>query len=179
MKNTPISLTLVLIILLISCVKEKGSKDTYNNSLLEQLPHHIKLSWETSPENSQAISWRTRSHTDQSYLEFAKATASPFFEEDVKRMEVETDTLTSDDGLWYYHSVNIENLEPNTMYSYRVGNGDFWSAWAEFKTATGRDEPFKFLYLGDVQRYIHSLGKQGHPPGYLKKSRCQIYALRW
>ena len=177
MKNTPISLTLALTIFLISCVNEKGSKDTYNNSLLEQLPHHIKLSWETSPENSQAVSWRTRSHTDQSYLEYVKATASPFFEEDVKRMEVETDTLTSDDGLWYYHSVNIENLEPDAMYSYRVGNGDLWSAWAEFKTATGRDEPFKFLYLGDVQRYIYSLGSRAIRQAILKNpdARFMLY----
>ena len=113
-------------ILLISCVGERASKARYNNSLLEQLPHHIKLSWETSPETSQAVSWRTGPSTNLSYLEYVKATASPFFKDDVKKMKAKTDTLTSDDGLWYYHSVNIADLEPNTMYSYRVGDGKFW-----------------------------------------------------
>lgn len=160
MKNKLTFLTLLLTIFLISCIEKEPSRDGYNNSLLEQLPHHIKLSWETSPENSQAVSWRTRPDVSQGYLEYAKATASPFFEKDVKRIDAKTDSLTSDDGLWYYHSVNIENLEPNTMYSYRVGQGDLWSEWAEFETATGNNEPFKFLYLGDVQRDIHSLGSR-------------------
>ena len=132
------------------------------------MPHHIKLSWETFPENSQAISWRTRAHADRSYLEYAKATASPFFENDIKKIEAKTDTLTSDDGLWYYHSVNIENLASNTMYSYRVGEGDLWSEWAEFRTATGDNEPFKFLYFGDVQSAIHSLGSRAIRQAILK-----------
>jgi len=136
------------------------NKQSYNNSLLEQLPHHIKLSWETAPENSQAVSWRTRGDVPVSYLEYATATASPFFEKDIKQIKAQTDSLTSDDGLWYYHSVNIENLKPGTKYSYRVGKDSLWSAWSEFTTATGGNEPFRFLYFGDVQRDIYSLGSR-------------------
>ena len=140
------------------CQGQKGKE--YNNSLLEQLPHHIKLSWETSPENSQAVSWRTRADESKSYLEYAEATASPFFEDQIELIEPISESYESEDGLWNYHSVNLQNLKPNTQYSYRVGNKDTWSEWSEFKTATGKNEPFKFLYFGDVQRYIHSLGSR-------------------
>lgn len=131
-----------------------------SNSLLEQLPHHIKLSWETSPANSQSVSWRTRGNVSENYLEYRESTASPFFEDQVVRIKAQSDSLTSDDGTWYYHSVNITGLRPNTRYLYRVGKGDAWSAWAEFTTATGGKEPFTFLYFGDVQRDIFSKGSR-------------------
>ncbi|MDC6390426.1 FN3 domain-containing metallophosphoesterase family protein [Maribacter sp. PR1] len=145
-------------ILVFHCQGQK--KEEYDNSLLEQWPHHIKLSWETSPENSQAVSWRTRATEPKSYIEYVEATASPFFEERIKKIEATSRSHTSDDGLWYYHSANLQDLQPNTQYSYRVGHKDQWSEWSEFKTATGQNEPFKFLYFGDVQRYIHSLGSR-------------------
>lgn len=135
-------------------------KEVYNNSLLEQLPHHIKLSWKTSPENSQAISWRTRASVSKNYIEYTEATASPFFEKSIQKRIAVTDSSTAEDALWHYHSINLENLKPGTLYSYRVGYKDSWSEWSEFRTATGKNEPFKFLYFGDVQRYIHSLGSR-------------------
>lgn len=125
-----------------------------------QVPHHIKLSWETSPVNSQAVSWRTQASITESYLEYTHATASPFFENKTRVIKAHTDSLTVDDGLWQYHSVNIEDLEPNTVYSYRVGCGDLWSDWSEFTTASGENGPFMFLYFGDLQRDIYSLGSR-------------------
>ncbi|WP_437397762.1 fibronectin type III domain-containing protein [Flagellimonas lutimaris] len=155
-KNT--FLLISFLVLVFHCQGQK--KEGYDNSLLEQLPHHIKLSWETSPDHSQAVTWRTRSSASKNYIEYAEATASPFFEERTIKIGATTQSYTSDDGLWYYHTVNLRNLKPNTQYSYRVGNKDHWSEWSEFKTATGQNEPFKFLYFGDVQRYIHSLGSR-------------------
>ena len=32
-----------------------------------------------------------------------------------------------------YHSVTFDNLEPNTLYAYRVGNGKIWSEWIQFR----------------------------------------------
>lgn len=149
-------------LLIFSCTDKPTMENSpeYNNSLLEQLPHHIKLTWASDPANSQAVSWRTRSYQAKSQLEYTKATASPFFEADIVTLPAVSDTFTAEDGTWNYHTVNIQNLEPNTRYSYRVGNGDYWSEWAEFTTATGKNEPFKFLYFGDVQRFIFSKGSR-------------------
>lgn len=143
-----------------SCSTSKTGTDVSNNGLLEQLPHHIKLSWSTDPATSQAVSWRTRPSQKKSTLEYTVATASPFFEDEVQAIQAQTDTFRADDGLWYYHTVNLENLQPATTYSYRVGAENYWSEWSEFTTASGQEEPFSFLYFGDVQRFIHSKGSR-------------------
>lgn len=150
---------LFLLAWLISACTTRNN-ETSPGDLLQKLPHHIKLSWETAPKNSQSVTWRTTAKIRESYLEYAETTASPFFSEKVERIKAISDSLTSDDGLWHYHSVNITGLKPGTMYSYRVGDGAYWSAWAEFTTASVDNKSFNFLYFGDVQRFIFSLGSR-------------------
>ena len=123
-------------------------------------PHHINLSWEDAPEHSQSISWRTTEKIREGYVEFTKATASPFFETTVKSIRASSAINHADDGSWYHHSVNLSTLEPGTTYSYRVGAQNSWSEWSEFTTASGTREPFTFLYFGDVQRFIYSKGSR-------------------
>lgn len=130
------------------------------SSLSFTYPHHISLSWEKSPVTSQSVSWRTHDTTKVSFVEYAELTDSPFFENQIKRFTPTTQRHTTDDGSWNHHSATIENLQPNTAYTYRVGNGEYWSEWADFKTASGGKEPFSFMYLGDVQRSIYSLGSR-------------------
>lgn len=158
--TVPVLVFLPIIILSCSTQKKTTSSSDYDNSLLEQLPHHIKLTWESDPATTQAVCWRTRQGQVESKLQYTKATPSPFFEDKIITVEAQSDTFTADDGTWNYHAVNLENLDPNTRYSYRVGNNDYWSEWAEFTTATGENEPFKFLYFGDVQRFIFSKGSR-------------------
>ena len=55
-----------------------------------------------------------------------------------------------------YHSVVFENLNPNTLYAYRVGQGDNWSEWIQFKTANNIYSPTQFVYFGDAQNDILS-----------------------
>ena len=45
----------------------------------------------------------------------------------------------------------------NTAYCYRVGDGQVWSEWNVFHTASTKPEPFRFLYVGDEQNAIKSL----------------------
>ena len=61
------------------------------------------------------------------------------------------------DNYVYYHSVNFTGLNPNTLYAYRVGNGDIWSEWFQFRTAGIKVEPFTFLYFSDTQQKRLSL----------------------
>jgi len=58
----------------------------------------------------------------------------------------------------YHHSVVLESLEPGTRYAYRVGDDPEWSEWNLFRTASKNPEPFTFLYFGDVQKQIFSMG---------------------
>jgi hypothetical protein len=56
-----------------------------------------------------------------------------------------------------YHGVTFRDLKPDTLYAYRVGDGDHWSEWFHFRTASERPEPFSFVYFGDIQNGIRSL----------------------
>ena len=60
-------------------------------------------------------------------------------------------------GYGQHYRVVLKDLEPDTRYVYRVGDGSTWSEWIDFKTAGGPTEPFRFLYFGDAQNKIKSL----------------------
>jgi predicted phosphodiesterase len=62
--------------------------------------------------------------------------------------------------------VVFENLQPSTKYAYRVGNGEKWSEWFQFETSAATAEPFSFIYLGDVQNDIKSLGSRALRQAY-------------
>ena len=57
----------------------------------------------------------------------------------------------------HYHSVTFTDLIPDTIYAYRVGQGEEWSEWFHFRTASSEAKPFSFLYVGDAQNDIMSL----------------------
>ncbi len=136
-----------------------GKEDTVS-PLSFLYPHHVTISWETDPRYSQAVTWRTSDTVRYSYVEYCEAAPTPFFQERVQHLRAQTEIHTADDGVWNHHHVNISGLQPGTLYSYRVGTGNYWSEWAEFRTASGKSEPFSFIYLGDVQRDIQSLGSR-------------------
>ena len=48
----------------------------------------------------------------------------------------------------YYHA-KLKNLLPDSIYRYRVHNGDKVSEWYQFRTYT--TDSFAFLYAGDIQ----------------------------
>ncbi len=59
-------------------------------------------------------------------------------------------------GLAHFHSVTFSDLEPDTVYAYRVrGAEDAWSEWFQVKTAA-MDGRVQFIYLGDAQNGVLS-----------------------
>ena len=52
----------------------------------------------------------------------------------------------------YSHQVAVTDLEPGTVYRYRVGDAqkDLWSDWCSFRT-DDKDNRFSFLAIADVQ----------------------------
>ncbi len=55
-----------------------------------------------------------------------------------------------------FHSVTMTGLEPNSNYSYRVGNGEEWSSTYAFNTIPESAQSVKFLAFGD-----HGLSSEG------------------
>ncbi|WP_352423337.1 metallophosphoesterase family protein [Proteiniphilum sp.] len=117
-------------------------------------PDRVVLTWAGNPSNSQAVTWRTDRSVQRALAQIAVAEENGH---DIRPTEIEATTTTFSSELGgevCYHSVNFTGLLPGTTYTYRVGDGDVWTEWFHFRTASPNPEPFSFIYFGDAQADI-------------------------
>ena len=148
-------------------------------------PDHIVLNFSQDPATSISITWRTSREVKEGIAEIAISHANPKFSSQAISKKAITKNLNYSNFISLYnsrepekstfsalnhnyHSVIFQDLEPNTIYAYRVGNGSIWSEWIQFKTAHDSNEPFSFLYVGDAQNYILELWSRLIREGYKK-----------
>jgi hypothetical protein len=124
------------------------------------MPDRITLTWDGNPSVSQAVTWRTDTSVDKAVAQIAAAAHGPAFEEDARTVDAVTSELKTDYWISQYHSVSFKGLKPETLYAYRVGDGENWSEWFHFRTASAQPKPFSFLYFGDVQNSIKAHGSR-------------------
>lgn len=142
-------------------------------------PENIILNWNGDPTSSQAITWRTDASINNGFVEFTLADASPTFTQNSKSKKAKTEILKTENGIKYYHSVNLTELIPDTTYAYRVGLENHWSEWFHFRTATqNKNRPFSFIYFGDAQNNILSLWSRAIRSAYTEapKAKFMIHA---
>jgi len=125
------------------------SEFTKQWSAPKQTPDHILLNLSGDPSSSISVSWRTSRQITLGFGEIAIAKADAKFVVNAKRIEAKTTNLKYSNVVnnyltskktfknlnHNYHSVTFEDLEPNTTYAYRVGDGKYWSEWIQFTTA--------------------------------------------
>lgn len=128
-----------------------------NASAQTSQPDRIVLNITEKPDQSAAVTWRTGTAITESYAEIVPADADPRTIEKAARSKAITTPLLSDTLSVHYHHVIFTGLAPNTLYAYRVGQGEDWSEWFQFRTAGKAGDPFTFIYLGDAQTNLHSL----------------------
>jgi len=136
-------------------------------------PDHIVLNLAGDPSSSAAVTWRTMADKVEGFAEIAIATPAPKFWRNAKTYKAVTQTLEAMDVtdaqvVSNYHSVTFTNLVADTLYAYRVGDGEIWSEWLQFRTAAKTAKPFSFLYVGDAQNYILELWSRLIREGYKK-----------
>ncbi|MCG3220206.1 MAG: metallophosphoesterase [Candidatus Heimdallarchaeota archaeon] len=105
-------------------------------------PIHIHLSWQNDTSSTMTVSWKTKDATS-SVVQYG--TDESYGNEE-----------TGDSVEW--HHVELTGLSPETIYHYRVGNGETWSTDSYFKTGTLGDHA-KFIALGDTQSGITARNK--------------------
>jgi len=142
-------------------------------------PDRIILNYGADPTTTASVTWRTNTVVKIAYAEIAKATAAPKFWRTAKRFSAKTTFLdgsrVKDAGVVAnYHSVTFEGLEPNTLYGYRVGDGNHWSEWIQFQTASETNDKFSFLYVGDAQNYILELWSRLIRQGFQKAPNARF-----
>ena len=119
------------------------------------LPDRVVLTWNDDPATTQAVNWRTDMSVKVGLAQLAIANANgrALRPEEFK---AETSYFKSDINEAHYHSVTFKNLQPNTLYAYRVGDGVNWTEYYHFKTASSSEDPFSFIYFGDAQNEVRT-----------------------
>ena len=102
------------------------------------MPDRIVLTWSEDPTTTQAVTWRTSTEVVHGFAEIAVAEAGPAFPNKARRVPAVAEPLKTDLGEAHYHSVRFEGLQPATKYAYRVGDGQNWSEWFHFQTASAQ-----------------------------------------
>lgn len=152
----------------------KEPKFHFDWSKPSEYPDRIVLNFGEKPSNEVNVTWRTNLDIDTAYAEIAIATAAPKFWKNGKTLKAKTEELDASlvptaEVIANYHSVEFRDLLPDTTYAYRVGDGERWSEWFQFKTAAEKpDEKFSFLYVGDAQNYVLELWSRLIREGFRK-----------
>ena len=128
-------------------------------------PDRIVLTPTTTPESSQSVTWRTSTAVTAPQVEWALSGPSVVS----GAGSVDAATTTTFDAEKYavsFHTATIEGLEPDTTYLYRVGDGETWSEWFEFRTATAEPEAFSFIVQGDAQNDNKAFSSRSFRAGF-------------
>jgi len=130
------------------------------------VPVRMILNLTVNPAREIAVTWRTGPGVENARVEYMQATSKSYRSinadgtdpyKTVKTAEAKTESInTGKSTSALRHSVILGDLEPDTLYQYRAGNGKTWSEWCHFKTACLADNPFTFIFLGDPQNDLKS-----------------------
>jgi acid phosphatase type 7 len=123
-------------------------------------PDRVILNVTETPETAVAVNWRTDTSVERGQVQWAVATSGPEFTKAVHTLPARTEFLSVQNGdatiEANYHSAKLDSLAPGNTYVYRVGFGDQWSEWYQFKTPDSQ-QVLNFLYFGDAQNSVKSL----------------------
>lgn len=120
------------------------------------LPDRIILTLNGDPRTSAAISWRTSTQVARGIAEITIADDGPYFPERAKQRTATTSLLKTEAYEAHCHTCQFSDLSPGTTYTYRVGDGENWSEWIQFRTPSEQPAPFSFIYFGDAQNNLRS-----------------------
>jgi len=103
------------------------------------IPTRIVLTWADDPARTQAVTWRTETAAASPQAQVARFNADPRFEPSATTVTatVQMDDLGDGRSAAHY-AARFQGLEPETAYCYRVGDGQVWSEWNVFRTASTR-----------------------------------------
>lgn len=119
------------------------------------LPDRIMLTPAADPSRGMAVAWRTDTAQQASIAQIAVAVDGPTLEEQARIVSGAAGiAIDSANGPALYHQLRFDGLEPDTVYAYRLKGSAGWTEWLQFRTASAAPQPFRFLYLGDVQNGI-------------------------
>lgn len=139
------------------------------------VPDRILLSWSGNPATSASVTWRTDTGVPHSVGQIAAAEHGPKFSDKATTVVGQPEEFKSDLGLSHRHSITFHNLQPDTVYVYRVGDGTNWSEWNQFRTAADSAKPFEFVYFGDAQNSLKAYWSRVVRQAYQEAPRAAFF----
>ena len=135
-------------------------------------PDRIVVTLPETPQTSFAVTWRTDASVIETVAEIAEATNDARFDLSARTVSARSEPLDPANpnlageqvaAVWntgletaHFHSVVFRDLEPDTVYAYRVrGARGNWSEWFQMRTAVA-EGPVSFIYVGDAQNGVLS-----------------------
>ncbi len=119
------------------------------------MPDRIVLTWEDDPATTQSVTWRTDTTVKAGVAQLAIANANGRALK-TRSFDAKTTFFRSDINEANYHSFTFRDLDPDTLYTYRVGDGVNFSEYFHFRTASAEPRPFSFIYFGDAQNEVRT-----------------------
>ena len=113
-------------------------------------PDRIVASPARDAATGLALAWRTDASVQAPWLEIVVAGDSPDLGQP-RRIRASSLPLQTGNGLAHHHRAEVDRLQPDTLYAWRVQGGGTWSAWHHTRTAAAADAPLTLLYFGDTQ----------------------------
>ncbi len=124
-------------------------------------PDQITLTWSDDPTTTQTVQWRAAKEIPAGQVKVKLANGSG--EEQTLDAELSTieDKYLVNDPICHRFTATMRGLEPDTEYQYQVGHPaeGHWSEWTTFKTAPAKEQPFRFVYMGDAQNGLDDWGR--------------------
>ncbi|SFU61706.1 3',5'-cyclic AMP phosphodiesterase CpdA [Porphyromonadaceae bacterium KHP3R9] len=113
----------------------------------------VVLTWCDDPRTTQAFQWRSDTSVTRMTLKYRKADGNDSdFSEIAASYRLLADNYIYNCPVVKHWEVNVERLQPDTKYQYRICNGDTGGETPlyTFRTAPQGESPFRFIYLGDT-----------------------------
>lgn len=120
-------------------------------------PDRIVISPAPDPARAVGVNWRTAAAAASTIVQIAQSDPGPGIAAAARAVKGSSEQVEADTGPARFHSVSVDGLRPATLYAYRVGDGEHWSEWLQFRTASDKSEPFSFIYFGDAQNDVRSM----------------------
>lgn len=112
-------------------------------------PQWVLLTFGNNGEQSRNVSWVCGDSVCPSMLQLVDIDKC-----DTVNIEATGEVFQSRAGKAAYYVARLNNLNPDTRYSYRVMTNGVCSEWYDFHTYQSNRDSLSFVYIGDVQDTI-------------------------
>ena len=117
----------------------------------DEVPDRIVATPAQDASTGFSVNWRTNAAVTAPLLEIVVAGDSP--DVGTPRRVVAKTVVPGyrDGGVAHVHRADVDGLQPDTLYMFRVQGAQAWSGWRQLRTAAAAGQPLTLLYFGDTQ----------------------------